>query len=105
MHDKRIFANTLKKLMEREHLTQTDLASKLGITATAVSLWCTGKAYPKVSILIKLADIFEVSTDDLLFGIDDKLYELVQVKTDGFPLLFKLSRKKEGTSQTVPSDS
>lgn len=47
-------------------LTQDQLAEKLGLTAQAVSKWENDLSCPDISILPKLADIFCVSTDELL---------------------------------------
>lgn len=58
---KRIIANR-----KRLGLTQDQLAEKLGITAQAVSKWENDLSCPDISILPKLADIFGISTDELL---------------------------------------
>lgn len=52
----------------RKHLglTQDQLAEKLGITAQAVSKWENDLSCPDISILPKLADIFGITTDELL---------------------------------------
>ena len=58
-----------KRIAEnRKHLrlTQDQLAEKLGITAQAVSKWENDLSCPDISILPKLADIFEITTDELL---------------------------------------
>lgn len=51
---------------KRLGLTQDQLAEKLGITAQAVSKWENDLSCPDISILPKLADIFEISIDELL---------------------------------------
>ena len=58
---KRITANR-----KRLGLTQDQLAEQLGITAQAVSKWENDLSCPDISILPKLADIFGVTTDELL---------------------------------------
>lgn len=58
---KRITANR-----KRLGLTQDQLAEKLGITAQAVSKWENDLSCPDISILPKLADIFCITTDELL---------------------------------------
>lgn len=47
-------------------LTQDQLAEKLGLTAQAVSKWENDQSCPDITILPKLADIFGVTTDELL---------------------------------------
>jgi transcriptional regulator with XRE-family HTH domain len=47
-------------------LTQEQLAEKLGITAQAVSKWENDQSCPDITMLPKLAEIFGISTDELL---------------------------------------
>lgn len=47
-------------------LTQDQLAEHLGVTAQAVSKWENDQSCPDISMLPKLADIFGISTDELL---------------------------------------
>lgn len=56
----------ITKNRKRLGLTQDQLAEKLGITAQAVSKWENDLSCPDISILPKLADIFSISTDELL---------------------------------------
>ena len=51
---------------KRLGLTQDALAEQLGVTAQAVSKWENDQSCPDISILPRLADIFEISTDELL---------------------------------------
>ena len=69
MTDKNTFAKTLRALMEHRKLSQRALASHIGVSYQAVSLWCAGKNYPECDMLLKIADFFGVSTDYLLTGI------------------------------------
>jgi len=60
---------TIKKLRREQNITQEQLAEFLGVTAQAVSRWETGTALPDIAQLPALANIFNVSSDQLL-GID-----------------------------------
>ena len=51
---------------KRLGLTQDQLAEKLGVTAQAVSKWENDQSCPDITMLPKLADLFGVSTDQLL---------------------------------------
>lgn len=51
---------------KRLGLTQDQLAEKLGVTAQAVSKWENDQSCPDITMLPKLAEIFGVSTDELL---------------------------------------
>ena len=56
---------------KRLSLTQDALAEKLGVTAQAVSKWENDQSCPDITMLPKLAEIFDVTTDELL-GIPRK---------------------------------
>lgn len=51
---------------KRLGLTQTQLASIIGVDQSTVALWESGKTKPRVSLLPKVAEILQVSVDDLL---------------------------------------
>ena len=55
----------IKTLRKEKKMTQEDLASKLGVTISAVSKWETGKNSPDISILHELSKILEVSMEEL----------------------------------------
>ena len=56
----------IKELRIEMKITQTELAKKLNTTQDTISLWELGKSYPDIFSLIKLSQIFNVSTDYLL---------------------------------------
>ena len=58
---KRIVSNR-----KRLGLTQDQLAEQLGVTAQAVSKWENDQSCPDISMLPRLADIFDITTDVLL---------------------------------------
>ncbi len=62
-----ILGNNIMRLRKEHDLTQEQLANGLGITYQAVSKWETGVSSPDISMLPLLADLFEVSIDEL-FG-------------------------------------
>jgi len=51
---------------KKNGMTQEGLAEKLGITAQAVSKWENDQSCPDITMLPRLAEIFHVSTDELL---------------------------------------
>ena len=57
----------IKRLRLEKNLTQEQLATKLGVSAQAVSKWETSETYPDGALLVPLANEFEVSLDEL-FG-------------------------------------
>ena len=73
------------------HLTQLQLAEKLGITDRAISKWETGKAMPDSSIMLSLCEILKLTVNDLLTGevvimenynkeLEKNLLEMIQQK-------------------------
>jgi len=59
----------IKRLRLDKNLTQEQLATKLGVSAQAVSKWETSETYPDGALLVPLANELEVSLDEL-FGND-----------------------------------
>lgn len=56
----------LRELRRASGLTQTELAKLLGISQGAVTNWEKGKTFPDFLNQRKLADIYEISLDELL---------------------------------------
>lgn len=90
-----------KRIMEhrkRLGLTQDALAEQLGITAQAVSKWENDLSCPDITMLPKLAEIFGVSTDQLLGREEpEKVYraEVVDDEEDAEDGVFNLSFSDE----------
>ena len=56
----------ISELRREQSMTQMELADKLGISFQAVSNWERGNTMPDISKLPELAEIFHVTTDELL---------------------------------------
>lgn len=56
----------LKRQRENIELSQQRLAEKIGVSQATVGMWESGKREPNFTMLCKLADFFNVSTDTLL---------------------------------------
>lgn len=55
----------LKYYREKNKYSQEEIAEKINITQSAYSNYEKGKRLPSIEILIKLADIYEISLDIL----------------------------------------
>ena len=56
----------LLKYMREEHkLSQEELAQKLGKSQKTISAWETGKSYPLLGEIFKMAEIYECSVEQL----------------------------------------
>ncbi len=61
-----MFSARLRQLRQTKALTQVQLAEKLGVKKQSVSNWENDNIMPSVEMLVKIADLFRVSTDYLL---------------------------------------
>ena len=61
-----MFGDKLKKLRKSKRLTQGELASFLGISASAVGMYEQNRRSPSISDVTAIADFFSVTTDYLL---------------------------------------
>lgn len=60
-------SNNIKNHRSLRHLSQSQLADKIGVTRQTVSSWERGISYPDIEMLEKLAQIFDVGIDELLY--------------------------------------
>lgn len=58
----------LKELRKEKGLTQEQLAEQFNVSNRSVSRWETGSTLPDISILIELAEFYNVDISDLLNG-------------------------------------
>lgn len=63
------FGGRLKSFRKKRGLTQEQMAEYMGVSSQAVSKWENNISYPDVSLLPILANLFSVTTDELL-GVD-----------------------------------
>ena len=60
------FGQRFTKLRKEKNFTQEEIALKLNISAQAVSKWENDISMPDISILTSIADIFDITLDELL---------------------------------------
>lgn len=56
----------LKDLREEAGMTQKQLAEKIGNSQRNISNWESGNSQPDLETVVRLADLFGVTTDELL---------------------------------------
>ena len=66
MFDTKKFGGYLSRLRKNADMTQSELADKLYLTRQAISRYELGDSFPDISILISIAEIFDVSLDKLI---------------------------------------
>lgn len=69
-----MLSEKLRELRFKTRMPQKELAKRLNLTQAAVSKYESGDAVPPQDVLVKIADIFNVSTDYLL-GREENLSE------------------------------
>ena len=67
--DKIAVPNKFKEIRIKNHLTQRQMAERLGVSKSVVNYYETGNRTPSIDILIRFSSIFHISTDYLL-GLD-----------------------------------
>lgn len=65
-----LLSSKIKLLREKQNLTQSDLARKLGLTRSSINAWEMGLSVPSTSYIVELSKLFNVSSDYLL-GLDE----------------------------------
>lgn len=65
-----LFASRLRSLLESSETKQISLAEQLNTTRQSVGNWTLGKSQPDFDTLVKIADLFNTSTDFLLGRTD-----------------------------------
>ena len=63
---KQTFGQMISSLRKEKGMTQLELAEKMGVTDKAVSKWERDLSFPDVNSIPKLAEIFEISIDELM---------------------------------------
>lgn len=61
--------NNIKELMDRRGMQQKELAALCNVSGPTVSDWCNGKKNPSGKNLIRLSEIFQV-TSGVILGYD-----------------------------------
>lgn len=63
---RKTFGALIAELRKEKGMTQVDLAEKMGVTDKAVSKWERDLSYPDINSIPNLAQILDVSVDELL---------------------------------------
>ena len=75
-----MLGQNLKDIRIKNKYNQEDIAEQLGVTKQTISNWEKGKRTPDINHLIKLANIYQVTLDNLI-GSDkqDECIELLNI--------------------------
>lgn len=76
------FSEKLKTLRTTNRLSQRELADRVGVGKSQVSYYENGERFPSADVLIKIADVFRVTTDYLLDISREKIINLSDLSDD-----------------------
>ena len=72
------FGYQLMKYRKLKGVTQSDLASAIGVSQRVISYYENESSHPPSTILVKLTEILGISSDTLL-GISDPREEIIEL--------------------------
>jgi len=78
----------LKDLRKEKGITQEQLAEELGVSGRTISRWETGKNMPDISLLVEIAEFFDVSIPEIIKGerksenMKEETKEVVETMSD-----------------------
>ena len=73
-----MLGDNIKKYRKANNLSQEELAEKINVTRQSISLWETGKTQPSIDILVNLASVLGITTDELLKSSDDTPVTIIE---------------------------
>ena len=94
-----MFANNLKKLREEAQMSQEQLGNLIGVSKSTIGMYEQGNREPKNALLVKIAEIFNVTLDSL-FGretpsfkktLDLEKFGITKPQFEQIPVLGKIS--------------
>ena len=95
------FASMVEKYMRMNGLTMKELGEKVGRGESAVSMWIANKSTPPMGIVQKLADLFGVTTDIMIYGDDSSDIALTDHERKHLEIYRLLDDKGQHTVDTV----
>ena len=66
--DQQKIGSFLKELRQENQMTQEQLAEQMGVSRRTVSRWETGNNLPDLSMLVELADYYDVDLNEIFHG-------------------------------------
>ena len=88
---KQSFGAVIAAMRKEQGMTQLELAEKMGVTDKAVSKWERDLSFPDVDSIPRLAEIFDVTVDELMQVKSDskenrKVNRISEIVLKGIPL-------------------
>lgn len=77
-----LIGQRIKELRNKSRLTQTQLASKVGVTKSTIAAYENDTRMPSYNVLIKLSDVFKISIDSLLLNRTNQIIDVSGLNTE-----------------------
>lgn len=71
-----LLGKRIKELRNKSKMTQTELAEKVGVTKSTIAAYENDSRSPSYEVLIKMANVFKVSTDSILLDRPGSVLEV-----------------------------
>lgn len=94
-------SDRLKELRQEKHLRQDQVAALVNVTKSAVSAWESDMRQPPYDTLIRLADIYHVSTDYLLGRTNDRPLDLAGLSPHEVAMVAELVASMRAKNQKL----
>ena len=91
----------LKELRKSKGLTQEQAAERFHTTGRTISRWETGKYMPDISLLIDIADLYEVDVREIIDGERKKTDMNSEVKETAIKMADYSDTKNKGTLKWI----
>ncbi len=85
-----LLGEKIKKLRNKNKLTQTELAQKVGVTKSTIAAYENNTRTPSYEVLIRLADVFKTSTDSLLLNRTESMIDVSGLNPEQIHLIESL---------------
>lgn len=69
LNTRETFAQMLKKLRKDKEISRKKLAEDIGVSVASIGYYENGERVPDIETLVKIADYFKVSCDEILKGV------------------------------------
>ncbi len=84
-------SKNIKKFRTAKKLTQDEIAKQLFVTRQTVSSWESGRTQPDIETLCKLAELFKISVEELIYGKKDFANENEKLQKNKLTLIIIFS--------------
>ncbi len=91
----------LKELRKGKELTQQQLAEKLNVSDRTVSRWETGSNMPDIAMLVEIADFYDVSIPEIIYGERKNENMNTETKKTAFAMAEYSSNEKKNSKKKI----